>query len=76
MWQLSIKNPKVFLQTPKAKIVSDNKEMDTHLILDTGFQISYILKKLAEEMKHAVIQKKKKSYAFTFWVNLNKRVEA
>ena len=36
------KNPKIFLQIPKAKIVSDNKEKDIRLILNTGSQKSYI----------------------------------
>lgn len=53
------KNPRVFLQTLKAKVVSDNKEKDIRLILDTGSQRSYILKKLAEEMKYAAIKKEK-----------------
>ena len=54
------KNPKVILQTLKAKVVSDNIEKDIRLILDIGSQKSYILKKLAEEMKYAAIRKKKK----------------
>ena len=50
---------KVFLQTLRAKSFSDNKEKDFRLILDTGSQRSYILKKLAEEMEYAAIQKEK-----------------
>ena len=53
------KNPKVFLQTLKAKIVSDNKEKDIPLILDIDSQRLYIFKKLAKEMKYTAIQKEK-----------------
>ncbi|GBO14256.1 hypothetical protein AVEN_177158-1 [Araneus ventricosus] len=47
-------NPKVFLQTFKAKLLSSDKEKTVRVLCDTGSQKSYILKNIAEEMKYPV----------------------
>ncbi|GBL72837.1 hypothetical protein AVEN_39305-1 [Araneus ventricosus] len=47
-------NPKVFLQTFKAKLLSSDKEKTVRVLCDTGSQKSYILKNIAEEMKYSV----------------------
>ncbi|GBM89657.1 hypothetical protein AVEN_180349-1 [Araneus ventricosus] len=47
-------NPKIFLQTFKAKLLSNDKEKTVRVLCDTGSQNSYILKNIAEEMKYPV----------------------
>ncbi|GBO35440.1 hypothetical protein AVEN_98825-1, partial [Araneus ventricosus] len=47
-------NPKVFLQTFKAKLLSSDREKTVRVLCDTGSQKSYILKNIAEEMKYPV----------------------
>ncbi|GBO26916.1 hypothetical protein AVEN_55143-1 [Araneus ventricosus] len=47
-------NPKVFLQTFKAKLLSSDKEKTVRVLCDTGSPKSYILKNIAEEIKHPV----------------------
>ncbi|GBM51634.1 hypothetical protein AVEN_43265-1 [Araneus ventricosus] len=47
-------NPKVFLQTFKAKLPSSDKEKTVRVLCDTGSQKSHILKNIAEEMKYPV----------------------
>ncbi|GFV20132.1 hypothetical protein TNCV_4194301 [Trichonephila clavipes] len=44
--------PNVFLQTMKIKLVSDVKEVLVRAVLDSGYQETYILKSLAEEMEY------------------------
>ncbi|GBN27315.1 hypothetical protein AVEN_190516-1 [Araneus ventricosus] len=47
-------NLKVFLQTFKAKLLSNDKEKTVRVLCDNGSQKSYILKNIAEEMKYPV----------------------
>ncbi|GBM23426.1 hypothetical protein AVEN_181553-1 [Araneus ventricosus] len=47
-------NPKLFLQTFKAKLLSGDKEKTVPVLCDTGSQKSYTLKNIAEEMKYPV----------------------
>ncbi|GBN10296.1 hypothetical protein AVEN_54463-1 [Araneus ventricosus] len=49
--------PKVFLQTLKAKMISDKKEVSIRIILDSGSQRSCILKRLAIEMGYIPVRK-------------------
>ncbi|GBN42229.1 hypothetical protein AVEN_147914-1 [Araneus ventricosus] len=51
---LSNVNPKVFLQTFKAKLLSRDKEKTVRVLCDTGSQKLYILKNISEEMKYSV----------------------
>ncbi|GBM70127.1 hypothetical protein AVEN_151586-1 [Araneus ventricosus] len=48
---------KAFLQTLKVKMISDKKEVSVRIILDSGYQRSYILKSLAEEMGYIPVRK-------------------
>ncbi|GBN98243.1 hypothetical protein AVEN_268647-1 [Araneus ventricosus] len=53
-WSNVNPNTKVFLQTFKAELLSGDKEKTVCVLCDTGSQNSYILKNIAEEMKHPI----------------------
>lgn len=56
-------SPKVFLQTVKAKLISDSKQKTVRLLFDSASHKSYILKSVAEEMNYTPLRSEKMAHS-------------
>lgn len=59
MSNLNERKSKVFLQTLKAVLISNNKKRIVRLLLDSGSQKTYMLKSVAKEMNYSPLRQEK-----------------